>query len=116
VHVFLRVRDFGGYKVPLRAGAVLELWDEQHRLCLELDAAVILDLLHVEIRRARLAGILSAAAHNPLALERLDFTLSPPESHVLEAPAAPRKPLARAGSTTNDRMSRRQERRARRKA
>lgn len=66
-----------GIRLRLHEGDVVELWNEAHELCAEIDAAVILDLLAVQARTARLVRQLMQAPGDPLSRERMRFDPRP---------------------------------------
>ena len=103
-----------GWRLPVRAGAVFEIFDEAHSLCLKLDAAMFLDFLAVQLRTARWVAAIAAEPLNALAMERLELEIDEPP--VLTPPEA-RKPLAEAAprDTVARRAALREQRRARKK-
>lgn len=104
---------WGGLRMPIRAGGLVEVFDEAHHLCLELDASVVVEAIALYIRTARIVQQIQQAPRDPLARER--FTLEPRPGSRLELAAAPdRKPLAKIPPEI--RAARRERRRARRKA
>jgi hypothetical protein len=96
IEFFLWVRDFGGYKVPIRPGAVLMAYDA-HQLCFEIDAAAIIDLLAVQVRIARIVATINAAEH-PFISEQLELGVIPATPPPMLAEPE-RKPLAHAPKT-----------------
>jgi len=115
VHLWLSERGpvWGGLRMPIRAGGLVEVFDEAHHLCLELDASVVVEAIALYIRTARIVQQIQQAPRDPLARER--FTLEPRPGTRLELEPAPeRKPLAKI--TPEIRAARREARRlARRK-
>lgn len=110
-----------GWRQPIRPGAIVEVWDGL-TLCMELDAAALLDILTMHVRTARLMALLVASAETmPLARERLEFRSPPVEPAPPLDATSPRKPLAdpapaRGTFPRERRDALRQQRRERRKA
>lgn len=72
VNVYFHSFGYGGYKVPIRAGDYFTVWVD-HQQCIELDAAVVLDLIASRIRDARIVGAI-AEQINDVFRERLRVT------------------------------------------
>jgi hypothetical protein len=75
--VFMRFA--GSHKWPVRTGDVLEIWHDGEVVA-EIDAALVLDIVAVEVRRARLGRVLAAQPITLLETERL--SLPPFVSHA----------------------------------
>lgn len=69
---------FGGGRFPVEAGDRFEIMDDQHNLCLALDAAVVLRMLMCRVEEARIVKMILNGAGDPLAFERLDLRPAPP--------------------------------------
>jgi hypothetical protein len=76
----------GGFKWPLRAGDLLEIWSDRQELCGTVDASMLLDLLAVYLRSADLTKRLAESV-SPPAGERTLFRLpEPPDRRPLAPP------------------------------
>jgi len=76
---------FGGFRVPVEPGDFFSLWTPDHEAVLQLDAAVVLELLAARVREARLVRLIMEAKGDPLAFERLEI-------RPVEAPELPKLP------------------------
>jgi hypothetical protein len=81
------LRD-GDWRMPIRAGGILEIFDGL-RLCVELDALLLLDLLAAHTRIAQIADAMTTPAAPPLPERK---PLAPPlPSSVTPAQRAARR-------------------------
>jgi hypothetical protein len=97
----------GGFKWPLRAGDVLEIWSDRHELCGTVDAAMLLDLLAVYLRSADLTKRLAESVTTPVNVERSTFRLpDPPPSKPIGQPLPGRPNAARRAELRAKRRAR----------
>ena len=70
--------SYGGFKVAVRAGDYFSVWGPDHEIVLQLDAALVLEMLAARFRDARILGAILARS-NPLERrERLTLIPAPP--------------------------------------
>lgn len=98
------LRDVTGWRMPIRPGGTLEVFDGA-RLCYEVDVALLVDLLALHFRTARLTAALQQAGGGPFDRER--FTID------LESTRKPLAPPLPGTFTPERRAALRKERRAR---